>query len=154
MEPSMTKAAGNQFIRLIKYFLVGFAIGFVLIFLPVFMFYEARLAMLVGTIFGSLYGLFVAGFMIRTLRFEELEIIPAKLGENKSLDWYYNTVIGHLEDMRYSRQNDEINIIYKPRTLYRVFEPDVIIQKDAYSLKITASRMMIRMLSDLIEPSL
>jgi hypothetical protein len=148
----MNEQKVNHFKRLLLYFGGGFLFLFVLIFLVLISFYPVKLTLVIASIFGFMYGLFTMGFMTRSLKREHLEIVPSKLGQNQGLEFYKSLILDHMSDLRYILTEESPNrVVFSPRTLYRIFETNVIIEWDQYQINVTASRLMIRMLRDLIK---
>ena len=69
------------------------------------------------------------------------------------MGWYEERVREQINDMRFfaDGKNDQGQEIFRPRALYRVFEPEIYLDVETYSITVTASRLMIRLISAYVE---
>lgn len=138
--------------RLLKYFFLGFTSGFIL-FLPImWVMYPFQKALIAAAVVGFIYSLFVIGFMVRQLTLVEFEINAQNKDPEKGLKWYEDRILGQIHDMRY-REYLKVNEIrkFRPTGLYQVLESKIEVHVSAYDITIRCSKMMKRIISDLIE---
>ena len=138
--------------RLLKYFFLGFISGFVL-FLPVMWIkYPLEKAAIAAAIVGFIYSLFVIGFMVRHLSQVEFEINAQNKDPEKGLKWYEDRILQQISDMRYREylQTGELRK-FRPTGLYQVLESKIELRVSAYDITVKSSKMMRRILSDLVE---
>ena len=100
-------------------------------------------------------GLFYLGFKVRTsIERLSFEINSANKDPQKGLQWYQDQITRQVESMRYNLIEDRPGRKhYVPWGIYSIMEGPVLIKFDAYSIEINASRMMMRILLDLVEIS-
>src|SRR5690606_30590900 len=99
-------------------------------------------------------GFFSSGFMQRTLKSETLTINASNKDPQKSLRWYEDEIRTILFSFRYEKLTNEKGIEeYRPFGLYRVFEPHIILEINPYEINLTASRVVCRIISDLLRPA-
>lgn len=141
----------NPFLRVIRYFLIGFFLASVFCFFALVWFLPLKLSFIISGILGFIYGLFCIGFMVRTLRVVEFEITTQNKNPERGFLWYREELEDQLLHMPYSKEIVGDKLIYKPRRLYQIYESPVEITFEPYFINIKASRMMMRILLDVIE---
>lgn len=135
-------------VRLILYFVSAAAIAGMLSLMVLVIFFDFKLSFIISSLLGFIFGLFSLGFTQRTLKSETLEINASNKHPQKPLKWYEERVREQIKDMRfrYAGKDEQGKELFKPRTLYRVFEPDIELEVSPYDITITASRLMIRLI--------
>lgn len=98
-----------------------------------------------------MYGLFCIGFMVRTLKTVEFEINMQNKDPLKGFYWYQKELEQQMHYMLFERKLTVDGMIFYPRRLYRVFESPVEFKFDTYGINIKASRMIMRILLDVVE---
>lgn len=141
----------NPFIRLIRYFLLGSALGIVVTLVGTVFFFPFKLALIMSLIFGFIYGLFSMGFMVRTLKVIEFEINMQNKDPQKGFHWYKEELTMQMKHMHFKHEDRGSIQTYLPCRLYKIYESPVVFTYDAYSIHIRASRMMMRILLDVVE---
>ena len=138
--------------NLIKVFFIGFVFAFILTTLISIFLYPIGKSLLLGTIIGFLYGLFAMGFMVRQLKRTKFVIDSSNKKIDKGLLWYQERIEEQARDLRFKEVLRSSNkIIYRPSTLYRVFESEIIIELSPYDISISCSRMMMRIILDYLD---
>lgn len=138
--------------RLLKYFILGYLMGFILLY-PVFLFlYVWNKALIAALVGGGVYSLFVVGFMSRMLKSVSLEINASNKDREKGLSWYYDLIIEQIRDMRFRQYLDVDGLKkFKPVGIYQVLENPIEVRVTPYDINVKCSKMMKRIISDLIE---
>jgi hypothetical protein len=109
-------------------------------------------SLLIAAIVGGISGLFSLGFMVRQLKRLSFEINSSNKAIDKGLSWYQERIHEQAMDMRFKCVLKTSNeIIYKPQSLYRVFESDIIVELSPYDIRISCSRMMLRIILDYLD---
>lgn len=116
-------------------------------------FLEFKLALIISTFVAFIFGLFSLGFTQRTLSSQTFEITTGNKHPKRPMRWYEERVREQIADMRFIECGKDENGVehFKPRALYRVFEPDIELCVETYSISLTASRLMIRLVSKYVE---
>tara|TARA_Y100000031_G_C7906152_1_gene241738 strand:- start:6 stop:437 length:432 start_codon:yes stop_codon:yes gene_type:complete len=116
-------------------------------------FTDFKLALIISTLLGFIFGLFSLGFTQRTLSSQTLEITTGNKHPERPMSWYEDRVREQINDMRFFADgtNEQGQEIFRPRALYRVFEPDIFLDVETYAITVTASRLMIRLISTYVE---
>ncbi len=140
-------------IRLLTYFLLAALIAGILSVSVLAIFLEFKLALIISALVSFIFGLFALGFTQRTLSSQTLEINASNKHPDRPMYWYDERVREQISDMRFYAEPKTVDgrEIFKPRGLYRVFEPDIVLERDPYSITVTASRLMIRLISTYVE---
>lgn len=138
--------------NLIKVFLIGFFCAFTLTSLISIFLYSVSKSLLLGSIIGFLYGLFSMGFMVRQLKRTKFVIDSSNKRVDKGLLWYEEKIKEQARDLRFKEIfRSDNKVVYRPSTLYRVFESEIIIELSPYDISISCSRMMMRIILDYID---
>lgn len=141
--------------RLVKYFLMAFAIMVVAAFPVAWFAFELRQALFLSGVAGLVFGFFCSGLMERTLKTEVLVINASTKDPQKPLKWYEEQIRSTLWSMRFLHLTTEGGVeIYKPQGLYQIFESKISLEITPYEITLTASRMFCRIISDLLKPAL
>lgn len=138
--------------RLLKYFIVGFLAGFALFFVAFAFFNPLGEAAAMAAVAGFVYGLFCIGFMTRLMATATLVINPSNKDPQKGLAWYAEEIRQQMADMRFKKVGGSTSFeVYHPRGFSKVWERKVELSVDPYEVKVMGSRVIIRILSDLVE---
>lgn len=138
--------------RLIRIFSLAYSFAFILTFLICIFFYTWKKALILAAIIGPLYGLFALGFMVRQLRRITFVINSSNKATDKGLSWYQERMEEQARDMRFQLvKKTQEQIIYKPQSLYKVFESKIVIDLSPYDIQISCSRMMMRIILDYVD---
>lgn len=138
--------------RLLKYFFLGFISGLILFFPIMFFFYPLYKALLGSSVVGLIYSFFVVGFMSRNLKEVKFEINTQNKDPEKGLRWYEEQIIEQIKDMRYREYLTLKGIRkFRPTGLYQVLESKIELHTSPYAINIKCSKMMRRIISDLVE---
>jgi hypothetical protein len=87
--------------------------------------------------------------MLKTV---SLEINASNKDRDKGLQWYSDQIFGQIHDMRFKKYLEIDGLIkYKPVGIYQVLESPIEVRITPYDINIKCSKMMKRILSDLIE---
>lgn len=141
----------RELFRIIKYFSLGFSASSVLSFSVTIFFLPFKLSLIISWLVGLIYGLFCIGFMVRTLKVIEFEINVQNKDPQKGFHWYKEQIERQLNYMLYEKEDFFEGVIYHPRRLYRIFESPVKLTYNPYYITISSSRMMMRILLELVE---
>ena len=137
---------------IIKVPLISFAIATILSFIFCLLFYPWTQALFLSFILGFLYALFAFGFSIRTLKRVSFIINAKNKKPDVGLIWYQEKIVEQAKDMRFLlKEHHHDKIVFKPQSLYQVFESEIVLEITAYELKLTCSRMMLRIILDYLE---
>lgn len=138
--------------RLALYYFGGFCIVWPFVFLGAVIVYPFKLAFIIASIFAAIAGLMSSGFMVRKLKVEEFEINTTNKDPEKGLDWYEDIIREQLRDMRFVYKTTIGSTeIFKPRGLYRIYESDIELERQAYWIRLKGSRLFVRLIKDLME---
>lgn len=141
-------------LRLLKYYIGGALFVYPLVFIGFIFFFPLKLALLTSAIASLLFGLFSCGFMVRTLKVETLEINSTNKDPQKGLDWYQERIFEQLYDLRFITMNKSKEFTtFSPRGLYKIYESDVSVERTPYYIKITASRLVLKLISSYVDLS-
>lgn len=138
--------------RALAYFsLAGFIMA-LLSFMILAVFFPFTLSLIIACLLGTIFGLFSLGFMQRTLPSQTLEINSGNKDPEKPMRWYEERVREQINDMRFIfKEVHEGTEVFKPRALYRVFEPNIYLETSPFEITVRASRLMIRLISTYVE---
>lgn len=138
--------------RLIKYFVLGYIVGLILLF-PGFLFiYSFKQAVIAALVGGGVYSLFVVGFMTRLLKSVSIEINAKNKDKDKGLQWYSDKIFEQIRDMRFRKYLEVDGLTkFKPVGIYQVLERSIEVRVTPYDINVKCSKMMKRIISDLIE---
>jgi hypothetical protein len=115
-------------------------------------FYELKLAALIAGIVAFISGLFSVGFMKRVLVRAKLEVNVTNKDPQKGLEWYAESIRDQISALNFYEAKSELNITYfRPRGLFKIFEPEIELEITTYCIQITASRLMVRLIKVDIE---
>jgi hypothetical protein len=137
---------------ILKVTLMSFIIATILSFFLCLLFYPWAQSLFLSFVLGSLYALFAFGFSIRTLKRVSFIINTQNKKADVGLIWYQEKIIEQAKDMRFIlKEHSHDKIVFKPQSLYQVFESEIVLEISAYDLKLTCSRMMMRIILDYLE---
>jgi hypothetical protein len=137
--------------RLVKYFFVGYLIAFITVFSAVLIKADIKLALLLGAIFGVIAGLMSMGFMFRILKVEEFEITMQNKHPKRGFDWYEDEIKDQLAPFHYYLKTENGIEIFSPRSLYKIYEPQLEFERTPYQIRVKGSRLMIKLLKAVTE---
>lgn len=141
--------------RLCKYFALGMIYSYPIVFIGFIFFFPLKLALLTSLIASCIFGIFASGFMVRTLKTQSFEINTTNKDPRKGLDWYQDRIFEQLNDLRFLKLSEsDGTFTYTPRGLYKVFESEVLIERTPYFIKVTGSRLIIRLISSYVDISM
>lgn len=90
--------------------------------------------------------------MRRLMKTRVLKVTPANKDPEKGLVWYSDEIRQQLYDMRFIKVGKSSTFeVFHPVGLNKVWERKVELSIDPYEVKVTGSRFVIRVLSDLVE---
>lgn len=140
-------------LRLLLYFLLAAMIAGLLSVTILVIFVDLKLALIISTLVGFIFGLFSLGFTQRTLSSQTLEITTGNKHPERPMRWYEDRVREQINDLRFidDGKNAQGQEVFKPRALYKVFEPNIYLEVETYSITVTASRLMIRLIASYVE---
>lgn len=99
-----------------------------------------------------IYSIFAFGFMVRKLKRVSFIIDAKNKDKNKGLSWYKEKITEQALDMRFKQTlSSSTHLVFRPWGLYRVFESNIIIELTPYDIKLTCTRMMMRIILDYLE---
>lgn len=140
--------------NLLKVFLLGFFLIFIMTLAISLFLYPFGKAIIFAFIFGLLYGLFAIGFTVRELKRANFIIDSSNKKIDKGLIWYLERIEQQAQDMRFRQiSRSSTQVIYRPTTLYKIFESDIVIEISPYDISISCSRMMMRIILDYLDLS-
>lgn len=141
--------------RPIKYFIVGVLSAYPIVFIGFIFFFPIKLALIVSLITSVIFGIFSLGFMVRTLSTQSFEINTTNKDPKLGLDWYQERIFEQLYDLRFLKHSKIGEITtFSPRGLYKVYESEVLVERTPYYIKVTGSRLVIRLLSAYVDISI
>lgn len=109
-------------------------------------------SVLIASIVASIFALFSFGFMIRILKRSSFEINSSNKASDKGLKWYQERIQEQARDMRFlCIEKTSEREVYSPQTLYRVYESDIVVEISPYDIRISCSRMMLRIILDYLD---
>lgn len=139
-------------LRFLKYLIVGFLVGFTLFFVAFLFNHPVGEASAMAMVGGFIYALFSAGFMTRMMKTAVLEVTPANKDPQKGIQWYEDEIKQQIRDMRFKKVGKQSGFeVYHPQGFRKLWEGRIELTSDAYHVRVVASRMMIRILSDIVE---
>lgn len=138
--------------RALKYLFISLIIGFLILFPGFIYLYELKKALLASAIGAFLYSIFSFGFMFRSLKMVTLEINARNKDPQLGLAWYEQEILGQIRSMRFRQYLKTESVIkFRPFGIYQVLESPVEVRVSAYDITIKCSKMMKRIISDLVE---
>lgn len=140
--------------RLMKYFILGSIIAYPVVFIGFIFFFPFKLALVSSAVASIIFGVFCSGLMVRTLDTQSFEINTTNKKPDKGLNWYEERIYEQLYDLRFlkSSKSGEITT-FTPRGLYKIYESEVSVQRTPYYIKVTGSRLVIRLISTYVDIS-
>ena len=141
----------NDYLRVLRYFIIGFILASIVSFIFLLVFIKIQLSFIIATILGFIYGLFCVGFMVRTLKVVEFDITTQNKAKDKGFPWYKEQIEDQMLHMPFERIQLEEKVIFKPKRLYKVYESPIEVTYEPYFIHIKASRVMMRILLDILE---
>lgn len=138
--------------RALKYLILGFFSGFTLFFCVFVISHPPGQALVMAAVVGLIYSLFCLGFMARLMKTDILRVTPANKDPQKGMAWYAEEIRQQIYDLRFKKVGESTSFeVYHPTGLRRVYEGRVELSVGVYEVRVKASRMVIRILSDLVE---
>ena len=139
--------------QIFKNFLISFAGLFVLFFASLSIIFELKLAAILGGIVSFILSLSVMGYTRRALKSQRFEVNMQNKMKERGMRWYEERIREQIFDhgFTFSHKEDNGEEVFSPRTLYQVYEPDIKLRVDTYSIEFEASRLMVRIISDYLE---
>jgi len=141
----------NDYLRVLRYFFVGFILASIVSFFFLLFFVKIQLSFIIASILGCIYGLFCVGFMVRTLKVVEFDITTQNKAKDRGFPWYKEQIEDQMLHMPFERIQLSEKVIYKPRRLYKVYESPVEVTYEPYLIHLKASRVMMRVLLDILD---
>lgn len=140
-------------LRLLLYFLGAALVAGILAVMVLVMFFEFKLAFIISSLVGLIFGLFALGFTQRILGSQQIEINAGNKHPERPLKWYEERIRAQINDMRFLYAGKDSSGIerYQPRALYKVFEPEIFLEVTPYLISVKASRLMMRIICDYVE---
>lgn len=138
--------------QIFKNFFISFLLLFILGLIVLFLFTEIKLALIISLFYSFILSLSVLGFTQRTLKSVTLEVNMNNKSSDKGMKWYEDRIRKQILDNGFQFfDKEDMAEVFKPRTLYKVYEPTIYLEVETYCITVKASRLMVRMIADYIE---
>lgn len=97
-------------------------------------------------------GCLYLGFKVRPLASKTLEVSSGNKHPQRPMKWYEDRIREQIRDLRFKSAGIKDGVeTFTPTTLYKVYEPNIYLEVTPYTITVSASRLMIRLIATYIE---
>lgn len=138
--------------KFLKYFFLAFLCVFITTFVILTITLHWKAGLIIGAVFGGLFGLFAAGHMERNMQVSSFEINAQNKKQELGLSEYEDEIKSYLTVMRYELYKEEgEKTFYRPRPRLRVMGGDVVILRNPYYIEVEAPIGVVRILQSQLD---